>query len=321
MAEDTLTAAEIEVLIGRHSAASPTGNPQTRDASAADEKLIALLSRTNEVAARAFSGELAALVRRTVHVRPGSIEFVSAAAAKLLLESAPYRRRVLVDRLSAHWSLVFSASSLYPLIDCLLGGSGKTSVQVRRAPTEIESRLADRVLEKMLLSLEAAWRPTAPFEFALDAPRNGSSTRPTGNETFAYAWCTFSIELAGTQGELALAIPANLLSDPAMVDTSKPVRGAVEEVPTVEIVACLAETTITVAEVADLSLGDIIATDHRADRPIHLLHQGRPVFQARLGSWHGHKALEIEQQVSPSECDRETDAADVPSADCPDEQS
>ena len=50
-------------------------------------------------------------------------------------------------------------------------------------------------------------------------------------------------------------------------------------------------------ELADLSVGDVIATDQIATGPIAVSHDGVVKFEARLGASQGRKALEIERIV------------------------
>ena len=61
----------------------------------------------------------------------------------------------------------------------------------------------------------------------------------------------------------------------------------------IQIEATLAKTTITLAELEALEIGDIITTDLPATAPISVSIEGRPKFEATLGQHRGQRAIQI----------------------------
>jgi flagellar motor switch protein FliM len=59
----------------------------------------------------------------------------------------------------------------------------------------------------------------------------------------------------------------------------------------------VAEATLTAAEVANLRVGDVIATDTSADAPFTVRVEGVERFRARPGVLEDHKAIRIEGPI------------------------
>jgi flagellar motor switch protein FliM len=64
-----------------------------------------------------------------------------------------------------------------------------------------------------------------------------------------------------------------------------------------EISGILAETTMTIAELRNLEVGDVVMTDKPANTPITLLAGGKPKFLADIGQHKGKRALRIVRPV------------------------
>jgi flagellar motor switch protein FliM len=62
---------------------------------------------------------------------------------------------------------------------------------------------------------------------------------------------------------------------------------------TLQLEATLAETTITLAELGRLEVGDLITTDREAGEPVTVSIEGRPKYEAVLGQHRGQRALRI----------------------------
>ncbi len=284
MADDSLTEAEITVLLGgrKHSTQLPASAP---------EQLLELVTRIHDAAARHFGAELSAMVRRTARVRLSRIQALSESDFCARAELPSFLRRFTVDPFSRGWIVEVRPNALFPIIDCLLGGGREKTPIARRPLTEIEARLAARVVRAWIHSLQTAWQAAAPLVFAQEfEPVKAGHT--SGDEVLALA---FDVELAGSQGSLHLAIPlVEIGAICASVDEQPALAGACEGS---QFVARLRDVPLDSDEVASLAIGDVITTDHRADEPVIVAQDGVPRFVAKLGAWLGHKAIEIERAI------------------------
>jgi flagellar motor switch protein FliM len=105
--------------------------------------------------------------------------------------------------------------------------------------------------------------------------------------------------MAAARGLMSLQIPlttvALLLGQRNAAGTDSNCSTPSKDSNTVELVASLGDTPITTDELANLAVGDVIATDRPATEPIAVSQDGVVKFQARLGASQGRKALEIER--------------------------
>ena len=69
----------------------------------------------------------------------------------------------------------------------------------------------------------------------------------------------------------------------------------------VELDATLATTTISMSELRQLEIGDLIVTNRPANSPVVLGVEGKPKFLASLGQLRGNRALRIQRPVAPNE--------------------
>jgi flagellar motor switch protein FliM len=116
----------------------------------------------------------------------------------------------------------------------------------------------------------------------------------------------FEIKLGNRAGTMSLCMPYNVIepvmedlnaenwfvagrsgrqADPAIVDRLQD--------STLQVEATLAETTITLAELGRLEVGDLITTDRQSDEPVVVSIEGRPKYEAVLGQHRGQRALRI----------------------------
>jgi flagellar motor switch protein FliM len=311
MADELLSDAEIEVLLGkRRSAARGTSVPLQHSIASQPglpPRLAEPLARIHERCAREFAVELSALLRRTVRVRVVAIRETSSRESDAGREPSSGTWHFDTQPHLGQWHFGIAPDVLMPMIDCMLGGGREPAAAILRPLTEIELRLADRVVRMFLAALKSSWQmaTTLPLEMAASSPADDAHAPAT-----ALVSVSFELDMAAARGEMHLGIPlptvaillgqrnaSQLANNSVTYDAAAALQSG-----TVELVASLGETQIEQNELANLAIGDIIATDQVATRPIAVSHDGVVKFEARLGASQGRKALEIERTVpTPNE--------------------
>ncbi|MBN2216140.1 MAG: FliM/FliN family flagellar motor switch protein [Pirellulales bacterium] len=331
MDRDDLTPEEIEALAGP---APPSANRPDR--LAADEAKV--LQAACDRAAGRFSAALSGLLRRPVEVRFIGIgernysRFVSTrkptscccvastASAGSEAESAPRNDdgsdssnsnphnadaadRVVLD---------IAGTILSPMIARLLGGDPSRHAPVRRRLTDIDRRLARRIVAVLLDELGAAW--SAPVDqrwqlVEIESNPLRASVFPAGQ---AVVVAQFELALGELRGPVELCIPVSLaqrlVEQLAAVapkdDGAGPAASAGEisralENSLVELRVELARTTATAGDVLNLAVGDVITTDQPVDRPLIVELDGQTRLAARIGAHEGQKAIQVEKRIDP----------------------
>ena len=71
----------------------------------------------------------------------------------------------------------------------------------------------------------------------------------------------------------------------------------------VGVAGVLARTTLTVGDLAELQVGDVITTDKSASGPLSLTVGGRPKFLGQLGQHRGSRAFKVSRATTPADRD------------------
>jgi flagellar motor switch protein FliM len=302
MADELLSDAEIEVLLGkRRSTSQGTAAPAQQSPGSQPglpPRLAEPLLRIHQRCAREFAVELSALLRRTVRVRVVEIRETSPresgprhdpGGGTWSFDTKPHLGR---------WQAEIASDILLPMIDCMLGGGREPSAPIRRPLTEIETRLGERIVRMFLAALRSSWQEvtTLPLEMA---PSGAAVTNAPATAAIGVG---FELEMAAARGTMQLSIPlptVALLLGQRNTCLPADSTGTTTNSGTIELVASLGETHIEPEELAQLAVGDIIATEQVSAGPIAVSHEGVIKFEARLGASQGRKALEIERAVPP----------------------
>lgn len=275
---------------------------------------IRALQTLHDDFARKYAAALGAMLRSVVEIKLTSVkqltygEFVSGLECPTcfnLLRAKPLDDTLMLD---------ISLSILYPMIDRLLGGGGENSPIARRPLTEIELRLVSRITALLLQELRRAWQNLLEVELSVqrvESDPQAAQAVPAGE---AVVVIHFELAIHDSRGSMKLCIPCKSVAPitskilnnswsgvgrrPDGGETTNRVGDNLEQ-SVVELVAHLAETKITPADMFNLHVGDIITTETDARSPIALCLEGVTKFRAHPGAFQGHKAIRIEEAVNP----------------------
>ena len=212
--------------------------------------------------------------------------------------------------------LEISPLVIFPIIDRLLGGSNKDLFLPRRPMTLIEKRLIQRILHRAMVALAEAWQGIRKIEFTLGEMESNAQLVQIVPPNEVVVVVDFEVKLMNRGGRMRLCIPYNSI-EPLVEDLSAQSwfvsgkgakeNGAAERIATslsgarVDLEATLATTTISVSELRNLEVGDLIVTQRPAASSVVLGVEGRPKFLAQLGQLRGNRALRVVRAVAPTE--------------------
>ena len=212
--------------------------------------------------------------------------------------------------------LELSPLVIFPIIDRLLGGSNKDLFVPRRPMTLIETRLIQRILHRAMAALSEAWAGIRKIEFALGDMESNPQLVQIVPPNEVVVVVEFEVKLMNRGGRMRLCIPYNAI-EPLVEDLSAQSwfvsgkssgeSGAAERIASglsgakLELEATLATTTISIQELRQLEVGDLIVTQRPAKSPVALGVGGKSKFLADLGQLRGNRALRIVRAVAPTE--------------------
>jgi len=189
--------------------------------------------------------------------------------------------------------LQLDLSIAFPLIDLLLGGEGKGTLEPRDV-TEIEEQILESVVQIICRELGIAWQALG-LEFRFDRRQqaaNASRLMPPDDKMLAL---TFSINMPESRGSLQLAVPASvstaLLRKMSADWAYRKPKGPAESKEQVKarILNCpfalelgLIGVRVQAGALMTMQPGELLVFRHPVERPATLLVGEQALFQAFL---------------------------------------
>ncbi|MFO7265457.1 MAG: flagellar motor switch protein FliM [Bacillota bacterium] len=211
----------------------------------------------------------------------------------------------------------------FMIIDRLLGGPGTVPTRIREL-TEIEQTVMRRVLERSLVSLGDAWSSLVPMQPRLERVEVNPQfvqLLPPHDMVIVVA---LRVRIRNVEGRVNICIPyavlepiANRLSAHYLFGGGQKVEAGRHvgelrkqvETMTVPVTVTLGEATVTVGELLDLAVGDVIRLNTSTRQLLEVRVGEKTKFLARPGRIGGRLAVEI-VEVLPVELGAEAEGVE-----------
>ena len=203
--------------------------------------------------------------------------------------------------------LVFESKLAYALIDSYFGGTDRPYTKSDgKEFTRIELMIMNKVLQLGVADLEEAWAPV--HKIGLMHLRTETNPQFVGVVPLSdvIISTTFEVELENASGTIALVIPystiepiKNKLNSSFQSDSDRTDKVWIQNIEThmeqveANISVNLGETSITVADLVNLNIGDIIPLGQDCDGELMLKVEGVPKFKCFFGVSRGTRAIQI----------------------------
>ena len=196
---------------------------------------------------------------------------------------------------------------LLPIVDRVLGGTGKTEEAADREVTEIELETLDGVFDTAARDLSETWSPVAPIQFTVDAreihPRQSQRIAPERITVVA----AVEVRIGESTGLLHLAIPSGVLkamrqrlerTEAPRSDSSHAAEEAIRQKMARELwldVECAVEgARVQLREILNLQPGQILDLGIPIDSPACARFNGNSHFRGDLVVSGGKTAIRIQ---------------------------
>ncbi|MDO8933795.1 MAG: flagellar motor switch protein FliM [Rhodocyclaceae bacterium] len=214
---------------------------------------------------------------------------------------------VTVKPLRGTGLVVFDPNLVFLIVDNMFGGDGRFHTRVEgRDFTPTEQRIIQGLLGVFFAEYQKAWQPVYPIEFEYVRSEMNTQFANIATPSEIVIAVTFTIELSGNSAEMHLCLPYSMVepirdvlystmhSEQAGSDTRwSSLLARQLQAAEVELVVPLCGTTITLGEVANLKVGDIIPIT--VDDKVNAAVDGIPVMECRYGVRNGQYALKVER--------------------------
>ena len=274
------------------------------------------LENLHEGFSRNFGAALSGFLRTIMEVKVANIEQMTFSEFTHSLPNPTCFNLISCEPLEGSMCLEVSPLIIYPVIDRLLGGSNADLFIPQRPLTAIELRLVGKILDRAMRALEEAWANIIAAKFRLQETESNPALVQIVPPNEVVVVVGFELKMGGRAGTMSLCIPYNVI-EPVIEKLSNQSWAAYKrsrrdetlrkrvadqlDAAKLTVSCMLAETRITLDELVNLQVGDLILTEKPASAPLTLLVEGRRKHIGKLGQYRGNRAFKVDRPLQPKD--------------------
>ncbi len=170
-----------------------------------------MLNTLHERVARGFSAALSIAVRCPARAKLTVVDQPTYAEWVRGLETPTCLTMLRAAPMSGELALDIGLSILFPILDRMLGGGREAGPLVRRPLTEIETRLAARVVQPFLAEMAKAWRDVGELSLSILRVECDPQAARLVLPTEGVVRVKFDVTMGKARGPMSLCLPATAL--------------------------------------------------------------------------------------------------------------
>ena len=216
-----------------------------------------------------------------------------------------------LDPLRGAAVIVIESKLLYALVDSFFGGNDVPYTKIEGKDfTQIEIKIARRVVLSAIDDLEKAWEPVYPLKIGYSRTEINPQFVAVVPPSDVVIATTFDVELEKVSGTIKIVIPYATL-EPIKSKLSVGFQSEQLEVDYIwihrikeqimktnaNIQIKLGEADITIGDLLNLAPGDIIQLETDATQPLDVLVENIPKFRCVPGVLKGQRAVKIVESL------------------------
>jgi len=265
--------------------------------------------------ARNFSSTLSNYLRTITDITLTSVDQMTYGEFLMSLPDPTSFNIISMIPMEGNVVLEINPSLVFPIVDKLLGGTGKPLFQTREL-TSLEQHIMDGILGLILKDLEEVWRQIIPnIRLKKELSENSPHIIQIVSQNEVVILVVCEVKFGEVLGMMNLCIPAIVLepvlgkisSTDWLIGAKKGLTGEKEEeimhmledtlVPTN---AYLCHNKLTIEDVLELKDGDLVMFNVKQDRPVEVHLNNKKKFLGEVGTLGVKKAVKIKQLISES---------------------
>lgn len=315
MADDILSQEEVDALLRGVTGEEDTSDEQG-DASAVrnydigrQERIVRgrmpTLEIINERFARNLRVGLFNFMRRSAEISVGPVRVLKYSEFIRNLVVPTNLNLIHMKPLRGTALFIFDPDFVFLVVDNLFGSDGRYHVRVEgRDFTPTEQRIIRRLLQVVFDEYQKSWEPVYKVDFEYVRSEMNTQFANIATPTEVVVAVTFKIELGAGGGDFHVCFPYSMIEPirdvlyssmqaDRMEADNRWVKLLSHQVQTAEVdlVANLGQAPVTLGEILDLKVGDVISLE--IPEAIVAEVDGVPVFECRYGIKNGQYALRV----------------------------
>jgi flagellar motor switch protein FliM len=264
--------------------------------------------------ARSLGSSLSAYLRAYVIVNLVSVEQLSYMEFSRCLPSPSCLVSLCMRPFDGNAVLELNPALVFPVLEMLLGGSGKSGAKITREITEIEQSVLQGLLRIILHDLKEAWQAVSAIDFSIEKHETEPQLLQILAPNEAVVAISVEVRIGETSGMMNLGLPSIIIKMLRQkFDQQWSVRKSesteAEQVRMLHLIkpaplrldARLQGQTLTVDDMLKLSEGDVLVFDYPVDRRLDCLVNGKLKLTGKIVVTDRKKAFLVEELPKPIE--------------------
>ncbi len=203
--------------------------------------------------------------------------------------------------------LELNPSLVFPIIEMLLGGTGKSSANIQRDITEIEQRLLDGLFRIILQDLREAWKTVTAVDFTIESMETEPQLLHVLAPNEAVVSIGIEMRIGETVGMMNIALPSIVIKmmrqkfdqqwSVRKTHASENEQGRILRVlrqSRLGIEARMEGPTLAIADLLNLKVGHLLNFEFSVERPIEILVNGVRKYTGHVVSTGKKRACQVE---------------------------
>ncbi len=257
---------------------------------------------------RSLASSLSAYLRAYVAVNLVSVEQLSFMEFTRRLPSPTSMIVLGVKPFDGNAVLEINPSLVFPILEMLLGGSGKVTTVITRGITEIEQSILEGLLRIILQDLRTCWHAVTALDFSIESHETEPQLLQILAPNEAVVAISVEVRIGETAGMMNLGIPSTMIKMLRQKFDQYPKTQAIQDEharmlrlirpANVHLDARLRGPMVSASMLLDLAAGDILAFDYPVGKPLDVLVNGKLKYRGEVITTGRNRAFEVQQLVT-----------------------
>lgn len=260
--------------------------------------------------ARNLASQISSIMRSIVEIQLHSVDQMTYGEFLMSLPSPTSFNVFSIKPLDGNCVIEINPSIAFPMIDRLLGGNGD-AFESNRELTDIELNLLDAILRIIMQRLKEAWSPITDMYANVENKESSPNVVQIVSQNEIVIMVVMEIIIGNTSGMINLCYPviylepilSRLANRDIMLGETSAKKSRNKELKTLvgraQIFneALLGRAELSVGELLDLQVGDILKLNRQADDNAIISIDKKDMFLAEIGLHRFHRSVKIKQLI------------------------
>jgi flagellar motor switch protein FliM len=260
--------------------------------------------------ARSLASQISSIMRSIVEIQLHSVDQMTYGEFLMSLPSPTSFNVFSINPLEGSGIIEINPSIAFPMLDRLLGGKGEP-FDANREFSDIELSLFETILRVMMSTLKEAWGPVMEVFPAIESKESSPNVVQIVAQNEIVVMVVMEIIIGHSSGMMNICYPVialepvlpKLASRDLMLNetSSKKSRNTELQVllggAKVNVEANLGDAELTMRDVLDLQVGDVVRLSSPADDVVTVSIDGKDRFRGEIGLRRFRKSIQVTQMI------------------------